>query len=457
MKKLWQKNIPEEKAGCKLSKTVEVFETKGDLVLDQNLVEVDVWGSLAHARMLRRIGVLSVAELKKIEKGLQEIITLNKAGGFKLQFAEEDIHTKIENYITEKYGEAGQKMHTGRSRNDQVLTDLRLFTKQKLLSIWQELIVLSESFLQFAQKYEFSAMPGYTHMQKAMPSSVGMWSAAFAESFLDDLEVLKMVYRLNNQSPLGSAASYGVPIDLDREYTASLLGFEKVQNNSLYCQNSRGKIEGNVLASFVSIMQTINKFASDILLFTTAEFNFFTVADELCSGSSIMPQKRNVDVAELLRSKLHLILGNYMQIVSLSSNLVSGYNRDLQDAKKPLIESLETVLESIKMTDILINNITPNKDALEKSLTPEIFATHKVMEMVKKGVPFREAYREVLRKDGLPKNAKSIIKDSKHAGGTGNLGLKKLLLKVKIEGKIQRVEAEGFGKTINGLMGKEDK
>lgn len=386
----------------KLNCLIEAFETKDDLVLDQKLIKYDVLGSIAHAKMLQKIGVLTGEELNKLEQGLNKIAELDKTGKFKLQFGDEDIHTKIENYLTEQYGEAGKKIHTARSRNDQVLTAIRLYNKAKLEEIQKNLLALIQSFHKFSKKYDGIHMPGYTHTQKAMPSSVSLWSDSIKDSLLDDLGLNKTAYKLNNQSPLGSAAGYGVPIKLDKQFSAKLLGFNKIQENPLYCQNSRGKIEAAVLASLISILQTINKFASDLMLFTTSEFNFFRVSDELTTGSSVMPQKKNLDIAELLRSKVHLVLGNYMQIVSLSANLVSGYNRDIQDSKKPLMESLEITLNSLKVAKILLENITPNKEVLENAVTSELFATEKVLNLVLQGMSFRDAYqiigKEILNK-----------------------------------------------------------
>lgn len=389
MKKLWEKNK------IKLDPIIEAFETESDLILDQKLIKYDILGSIAHAQILRKIGILSEEELSKLKKGLVEIINLIEKGKFKLEIGDEDMHTKIENYLIEKYGEIGQKIHTARSRNDQVLTAIRLYSKEQLISIQYELGVLIESFKDFSKKYGSMKMPGYTHMQKAMPSSIKLWAGSMIESLQDDLIVLENAIRINDQSPLGSAAGYGTPIKLDREYATKLLGFAKVQYNYLYCQNSRGKIEAIILASLIQILLTINKFASDVMLFTASEFNFFKVSNLITTGSSIMPQKKNLDLAELLRSKIHVVLGNYIQIVSLSSNLISGYNRDLQDAKKPLIESLTVTLNSIKVTKVLLNNLSPNKKVLESALTDEIFATEKALKLVKEGIPFRQAYKKV--------------------------------------------------------------
>lgn len=403
IKKLWPSSVKTTEGKqknklwsnkSKLDPEVEAFETEGDLLVDQKLVKYDCLGSLAHAKGLKKIGILNQEELEQIEKGFLEIINLDKKGKFILEKGDEDVHTKIENFLTEEYGEIGKKIHTGRSRNDQVLTALRLYSKENLEKIEEQAITLIQEFKEFSKKYGQIPIPGYTHMQKAMPSSIKLWVDGFIESLKDDLLFIKAVYKLNNQSPLGSGAGYGVPIELDRAYTAKLLGFEKVQPTT-YCQNSKGKIEASIVAGLISILQTINKFASDVMLFTTAEFNFFQVNEKVTTGSSMMPQKKNVDLAELLRSKVHLVLGNYIQIVSLSSNLISGYNRDFQDIKKPLMESFEIALSSIKVTKILLENLIPNKEKLKQALTDELYVTEKALEFVKKGMPFREAYQKV--------------------------------------------------------------
>lgn len=449
MKKLWEKN-------WQLDSFIEAFETKDDLMLDQKLTKFDVYGSLAHAKMLEKIGILSKAEKAKAIQGLLEILDVTKSGKFVLEQGDEDIHTKIENYLTERYGEIGKKIHTGRSRNDQILTDIRLFSKEQLLFIWKELLELIESFYQFSKKYEFLAMPGYTHMQKAMPSSVGMWAGSFTEALLDDLIVLRAAYEMNNKSPLGSAAGYGAPLPLDREYTGKLLGFKAVQINPLYCQNSRGKIEAVILSSLCAILEDINKFATDVLLFTTTEFCYFKVANKLCSGSSIMPQKENVDLAELLRSKIHIVLGCYMQMISLSSNLPSGYNRDLQDTKKPLMESFAVTQDCLKFANVLIENLFPQKENLKKALTPEIFATHKALELVSQGVPFREAYKEVgAHLSSLPTaDIEEVLQQSKHIGSTGNLGLDIYFNSLKNEKQLYKTEQSNFYTVINKLLRK---
>ncbi len=448
MPKLWEKG-----KGRTLDRSVESFETESDIELDQKLAEFDVYCSLAHVKMLNRIGLLADSELALVKGDLLSALSLIKSGKFGLKAGDEDIHTKIENFVTSRHS-AGKKMHTGRSRNDQVLTDLRLYTKESLLKIWGESILLAEAFTAFAKKYEFLPMPGYTHMQKAMPSSLGLWSASFAEALLDDLTIIKVAYELNNSSPLGSAASYGVPLALDREYTAKLLGFGAVQKNSLYCQNSRGKIESLSIAAMNALLLDINKFSSDVMLFTTSEFGYFVIDKRLCSGSSIMPQKRNVDIAELLRSKVHVGLGYYTTSLGIASNLFSGYNRDLQDGKMPLMKSLENTLESVRMAHLLLDGIQPNGKKMRESMTPEIFATHNAMRMVLKGKRFREAYR--IAGDSpegyLPKDLAAVLKDSEHIGGTGKLLLSSYEKRIKEEKRVLARNRSDFRKSIALLI-----
>jgi argininosuccinate lyase len=323
-----------------------------------------------------------------------------------------------------------------------------------LLQIWNAEIKLQNSFLAFVDKFGDVPMPGYTHMQKAMPSTVGMWAASFTESIADDLEALEFAYSLNDKSPLGSAAGYGVPLSLDRPYTAKLLGFSKVQISPIYCQNSRGKVEASILSALNSALLTINKFASDILFFTTSECNYFEVKNELCSGSSIMPQKKNVDIAELLRSKANIMTGNYVSMAGISSNLISGYNRDLQDTKKILIESLELALESVLVADILINNISPNIENLEKAMTPEIFATHSALSLVEKGVMFRQAYQTVglERNFEKPNDLKGTLARSSHLGGAGNLALDSFIHGMKKSESKMKKEIKKYEIIINNLL-----
>lgn len=393
MKKLWQKS------DTKLNSFVEAFESKADLQFDQKLLEFDVQGCLAHVQMLENIGILTKDELKQLAEGLNKILSLNKAGKFKLTIEDEDIHTKIENYLTQKYESVGQKIHTGRSRNDQVLTALRLYCKHNLNFTKQLAEEVKKVVQDFAETYGSQPMPGYTHMQKAMPTTIAVWIGSFYDSLSDDLTQIDSVQQLIDQSPLGSGAGFDVPLKIDKNLTAKLLEFKKVQQNPIYCQNSRIKFESAIISSLLQIQFTLNKLCSDIMLFTTAEFGFFEISDSIATGSSIMPQKKNLDLAELIRSKLHLVLGNFVQIVSLGSNLISGYNRDHQDSKKPFMESFEITQDCLKATKILLENIKPNKKNLQNAMTSELYATEKALKMVLKGKSFRDAYQEVVKNE----------------------------------------------------------
>ena len=297
-------------------------------------------------------------------------------------------------------------------------------------------------------------MPGYTHMQKAMPSSIGMWGGSFAESLLDDLKFLTSAYELNDQSPLGSGAAYGLSLSIDRALTSELLGFAKVQNNSLYSQVSRPKVQLAVMQSLVQIMLTLSRFAQDLLLFTTSEFNFFAVASELCTGSSIMPQKKNLDIMEHLRAKTHVVIG-YQQIVSsMSAGLISGYNADFSETKGPFMKSFEIISKTLDVVDITVKSLEPNFEALEKAMTSELYATHAAYELVKKGMAFREAYIQIGKSlSNLPEyDSQEVLKLSNHLGGTGNLGLKSIEKNVIIAGQQWKKQSDFYQKTINNLI-----
>ncbi|MCX6799283.1 MAG: argininosuccinate lyase, partial [Candidatus Diapherotrites archaeon] len=319
--KVWQKG------NLRLDKRIEAFTVGSDPQLDQRLVKQDCLASVAHAKMLSTVGILTPPEFKKLRKELLQIIKLNEKGKFVIAVADEDVHSKVENTLTAKLGALGKKLHTGRSRNDQVLVDLRLYTKEQLLATEEAVLELCGALVALAKKNEFAPMPGYTHMQRAMPSSVGLWAGAFAEALLDDLQLLKAAYALSDQCPLGSAAGYGASIKLNRALAAKLLGFKKVQNNNLYVQNSRGKIEAAVLFALCEAMLSLNKLATDMMLFSTKEFGFVSLPQEFCTGSSIMPQKQNPDVLELVRGKSSAMLSHLNQTIGIISNLPSGYNR----------------------------------------------------------------------------------------------------------------------------------
>ncbi len=391
MQKIWQKN-----SGQRFDVGVEEYTVGNDHVLDLELVIFDVEGSLAHARMLRKIGILKSAELKKLEKGLLEIATLATSGKFTIQKSQEDCHTAIEAYLTEKYGDVGKKIHTGRSRNDQILVTLRLFSKAKLQELSGAVSGLVKALASQSKKYRGIKMPGYTHMQRAMPSSVSMWLESFAHGLEDDAQLVKAVQKVIDQNPLGSAAGFGENVlGLDRKFTTQLLGFARVQNNPMSCAASRGKFELMVIEALSFIMLDLGKFATDLLLFTTKEFDFFALPDEFRTGSSIMPQKKNYDVLELMRGNVGIFLGFASQIQEVVRNLPSGYNRDFQLTKEPYLKALKLFSNTVRIATGVVENLKVNRPHLEAACTAELYATDEVYRLVKKGMNFRDAYRKV--------------------------------------------------------------
>jgi len=388
--KLWNAYKP--------NKEVENFTVGEDYLLDQKLVKYDCLGSIAHAKMLNKVNILSGGELRKIIEELNNIIRLHKKGKFVILKEEEDCHAAIENHLVKKLGVLGKKIHTGRSRNDQVLTALALYYKDELMNCRNLAQDLTGQIKKFVKKYGKIKFPGYTHSRKAMPSLIALWGNSFIESMDDNLKLLDFTLDLINQSPLGTGAGYGLPINVEREYTAKLLGFKKVQKNPIYVQNSRGKFASTVLHSLIQIMFDLNKIASDLIIFTMPELGYFEIPDAFCTGSSIMPHKRNPDVLELLRAKYYVIVSYNSQIENIIGNLLSGYNRDLQLTKEPTIKGLEMTKESLAIMSLIIKNLKVDKEKCRQGLTEEIYATQEVYDLVKKKVPFREAYNEISEK-----------------------------------------------------------
>ena len=388
MSKLWDK-------GVDLDKAVEAFTVGKDPELDNVLIPYDCKASIAHARMLGEMGYLENNEVGKLVMELENIITLHREDNFTIKVSQEDCHTAIEEYLVEQLGDVGKKIHTARSRNDQVLTALRLYYKEVL----QEIIDLGEGWIKvlgkFGEENYDVSFPGYTHMQKAMPSSMAMWAGAYVDGMKDDLSMLKSVAKLIDQSPLGSAAGYGVPIKIDKEMTAKEMGFDRVQNNPIYCQLSRGKFELSILHGLGQIMLTINRLASDLILYSMTEFGYISLPEEFCTGSSIMPQKKNPDVLELLRGSYHIISGYETQVKGLTANLISGYNRDIQLSKEPVMRGINLGIDCFKISAAVIEALKVNKDICDAAMTDELFETEKAYKLVEKGIPFREAYRQV--------------------------------------------------------------
>ncbi len=444
MAKLWQKNYT-------LNELIESFTVGQDYLIDRDLLPADAVASVAQARQLSAIGLLTQTEEQALSTAIGQIILEWKAGTLTVNREDEDCHTAIENRLVQLCGEIGKKIHTGRSRNDQVLTALRVWSRSALNRVAEEALGLIADWLEFAKKYQQTPMPGRTHLQTGMPSSVGLWASAWAEGLLDDLELLKTAYLLVDQSPLGSAASYGVPLPLDREYTARLLGFSRVQNNVLGANNSRGKIEAIVLDSLDILGLSLSKMAQDLILFSLPEFGYFHLPPALCSGSSIMPQKKNPDGLELIRAKSASLSAWAVQVKGVLRSLPSGYNRDFQETKEPYFRGLSLARDCLAVMRLTVKELEVDEAALLRGFTPDIFATDAAYELVQAGMTFRDAYREVgLNLDRLKsRNPEATIANRTHVGAAGNLGLEKawsrhrehseyfLQLRNKVEGALK--------------------
>lgn len=391
MAKLWQKQY-------KLNKAVEKFTVGDDYILDLRLVKYDCLASIAHEKMLAKIGILTSADAKKLEAALKEIIALDAKGKFTIMPEDEDCHTAIENYLTKKLGVLGKKIHTARSRNDQVLTALRLYYKDQLVACQKSVNKLTSTLRAFDKKFGKIVLPGYTHMRKAMPSSVKMWAESFIDSMRDNLKSAAYASDLIDQSPLGTGAGYGLPVKIDRDFTAILLGFKKNQINPIYTQNSRGKFESAILHALGQIMFDANKISSDLIMFSMPEFGYFELPKEFCTGSSIMPQKKNPDVFELLRAKYHVVVSYENQVRGIVSNLPSGYNRDFQLLKEPVFKSFDITQASLLVLAEVFKTLKVNVENCKLALTPELYATEEVYKLVAKGMPFREAYKIIAKK-----------------------------------------------------------
>jgi argininosuccinate lyase len=418
MPKLWQKDY-------EVDKLIERFNVGDDYLLDRELIEADCLGSIAHARMLAKIGILTNAEADSLTAALAEIIGLAHAGKFEIKLEDEDVHTAVENFLTDKLDDLGKKIHTARSRNDQVIVDLRLYAKQRLLQVADAALAFAATLGDFADKHKDVPMVGRTHTQRAMPSSVGLWAGAWLEAMLDDLDFLRAAYALNDQCPLGSAASYGVPLPIDRQYTSDLLGFARLQNNVLYANTSRGKIESVVLSALAQFMIDLSRLAADVIWFSTPEFGYFELPAELADGSSIMPQKRNPGMMETTRARAATVISHLLRTLEIVRGLISGYNRDHQETKEPLLRSFAIVAGALAVCDRTFHKMTVNEERCVAAFSPEVFATDRALELVREGVPFRDAYRRVAKElDKLAeRDPREAIRARTHQGSTGNLGL----------------------------------
>ena len=412
--KLWQKNV-------ELNKEIEKFTVGKDRELDVFLAPYDVLGSMAHITMLESINLLTSSELEVLLKELKNIYRLAESGKFVIEDGVEDVHSQVELMLTRKLGDAGKKIHSGRSRNDQVLVDLKLFSRAGIHSIAQESKKLFDELQKQSEKYKNVLMPGYTHTQIAMPSSFGLWFGAYAESLADDMQLLLAAWRVANRNPLGSAAGYGSSFPLNRTMTTKLLGFESMDYNVVYAQMGRGKTERTIAFAIASIAGTISKLALDACMFNSQNFGFIHLPTECTTGSSIMPHKKNPDVFELIRAKCNKLQTLPSQITAIMNNLICGYSRDLQTIKEVFMPAFGELLDCIRMTAYIVERTEVNEHILENPLYDPIFSVEEVNRRVIAGTPFREAYKQV----GLEIEAGNFTPDKNihhtHEGSIGNL------------------------------------
>ncbi len=386
--KLWQKTND-------VNKAVERFTVGRDREMDLYLAEADVLGSLAHTRMLESVGLLSSEDLALVQRELKHIYREIQAGKFTIEDGVEDVHSQVEFMLTQRIGDAGKKIHSGRSRNDQVLVDLRIFLRHQIKDIVSDSMELFQLLQRLSEQYKEVLMPGYTHLQIAMPSSFGLWFGAYAESLVDDMEMMLAAYRVCNKNPLGSAAGYGSSFPLNRTMTTELLGFDTLNYNVVYAQMGRGKSERIMAQAMSSVAATLAKLAMDNTLFLNQNFGFISYPAELTTGSSIMPHKKNPDVWELIRGKCNLIQALPNQITMMTTNLPCGYHRDLQLLKEVLFPAIAELRSCIHMAAYMLENIHVKENILDDPKYDYLFSVETVNRMVLEGVPFREAYKKV--------------------------------------------------------------
>lgn len=422
--KLWDK-------GYHIDHFTEKFTVGNDQEWDKMLAKADVLGNMAHLKMLAEIRLITWEEQIKLEKALSEIWKEIKTGKFRIEEGIEDVHSQVEYLLTQKCGEAGKKIHTGRSRNDQVLTDIKLFARSALWETVGQVQNLFQVLLQRAEETKEILMPGYTHLQIAMPSSFGLWFSAYAESLADDLWMLKAAYDLANTNPLGSGAGYGSSLPLDREMTTRLLGFDDLAYNSIYAQMQRGKLEKNVLFALSAVATTLGKLAADVCLFSCGNFGFIKLPDRYTTGSSIMPHKKNPDVFELVRAKCNHLQALPNQLALLCANLTSGYFRDMQLTKEFFLPAFGELNDCLFMLAWVLKEMEVCTDILSDPRYDSLFTVEDVNEKVMAGIPFREAYRQVgeqVQQGTYQKKSKGSLHHS-HPGSIGNLCLEQIQAK----------------------------
>lgn len=422
--KLWEKNV-------QVDHEVDLFTVGKDREMDLYLAPYDVLGSMAHITMLESIGLLTKEELQLLLKELRAIHAVAEKGEFVIEEGIEDVHSQVELMLTRQLGDMGKKIHSGRSRNDQVLLDLKLFTRAKIQQIVKSAEKLFQVLLEQSDRYKHVLMPGYTHLQIAMPSSFGLWFGAYAESLVDDLRLMEAAYRICNRNPLGSAAGYGSSFPLNRQMTTALLGFDSLDYNVVYAQMGRGKMERTVAFAMAGIAATLSKLAFDACLFNSQNFGFIKLPDQFTTGSSIMPHKKNPDVFELTRAKCNKIQGLPTQITLICNNLPSGYFRDLQIIKEVFLPAFDELNDCLTMVTHMMREIKVNEHILDDDKYALVFSVEEVNKRVLNGVPFRDAYKQV----GLEIEAGQFVPQKQvnhtHEGSIGNLSNDKIAALMK--------------------------
>jgi len=442
--KLWDK-------GTSVNTLIENFTVGKDREMDLYLAKFDVLGSIAHAKMLTTINLLTKAELAELQTELVHIYHVIEKGEFRIEDGVEDVHSQVELMLTRKLGDTGKKIHSGRSRNDQVLLDLKLFTRSEIQNLVMSVCELFDKLLAKAIMNRDHLMPGYTHLQVAMPSSFGLWFGAYAESLVDDLVLMKAAYQITNQNPLGSAAGYGSSFPLDRQMTTDLLGFDSMNYNVIYAQMGRGKMEKTVAFALSSIAATISKFAFDVCLFMSQNFGFVSLPDELTTGSSIMPHKKNPDVFELVRSHCNKIQAIPYQISLMTNNLPSGYFRDLQILKEVFLPAFRELSDCISIAGFAIDNMTVNTNIMADDRYKYAYSVEDVNKLVMLGVPFRDAYKQVGTQINSGTYEPSREVNHTHAGSIGNLCLDEIA--EKMIAVVEGYEFEQIEKAYSELLG----
>ncbi|MEL4456170.1 argininosuccinate lyase [Lutimonas vermicola] len=422
--KLWDK-------GFSTDKKIDLFTVGNDRELDLVLAKYDVIGSLAHARMLHKIGLLTSIEMDKLEKELAQITRMIEDGNFVIEDEFEDVHSKVEFMLTQKLGDTGKKIHTARSRNDQVLVDVHLYLRAEIKEISAMMQGFFDLLIELAETHKETLLPGYTHFQVAMPSSFGMWFSAYAESLIDDVYMLNAAYQIVDQNPLGSAAGYGSSFPIDRDHTTAEMGFSDLKVNSVAAQMSRGKTERSTAFAMSSVAGTLSKFAMDICLYMSQNFGFVSFPDELTTGSSIMPHKKNPDVFELIRGKCNKVQSLPYELTLIINNLPSGYHRDLQLLKEGLIPGIQALKSCLEMFTFSLSSIQVNRNITDQKIYDYLFTVEEVNKLVQEGTPFRDAYKIVGEKvvEGNFMPDKEVVHS--HIGSIGNLGLDRIKAKME--------------------------